>query len=252
MERPAPDRRRGTGRLRPGRDGRHRLRPGDVLLVGAGSLELGGPVPVRLPVEGLEHLGPARLTEVLQAFLGRPEERDLPPGDQHQQPVASAQVGHRVGDHDDRAAVVSQVAHLLHDRFVQARIQTGGGFVQEQHRRFGQQLQGDVDPFELATGELVGPGVSVLGQPQLAHHLIHPGVALGGLDVGREAQLGAVLQRPPGGQLGVHDAVLRHQPDLGPQLGVVLVQVAVVVQHHTAVGRAHPGRRPGTVRPAGS
>ena len=117
------------------------------------------------------------------------------------------------------------------------------GSSQEQYRRFGQQLQGDVDPFELATGELVGPGVGVLGQPQLAHHLIHPGVALGGLDVGREAQLGAVLQRPPGGQLGVHDAVLRHQPDPGPQLGVVLVQVAVVVQHHAAIGRAHPGQR---------
>ena len=41
----------------------------------------------------------------------------------------------------------------------------------------------------------------------------------------------------------MHHAVLRDQPDPVPQLGVVLVQVAVVVQHDAPVGGAHPGQR---------
>ncbi len=70
--------------------------------------------------------------------------------------------------------------------------------------------------------------------------------------IGRETQLSGVPQRPLSGELSVHDAVLRDQADPGPQLRVVLVQVAVVVQDHAPVGRAHPRQRTEQSRLAGA
>ena len=83
----------------------------------------------------------------------------------------------------------------------------------------------------------------MLGQAELAHHLIDPDVPLGGLGVGGEAELAGVLQRAAGGQLGVQHALLRDQADPVPELVVVLVQVTVVIQHGACVRRAHPGQR---------
>ena len=206
----------GPCRIRPAGHRGERPRPGDVLLADRRARELGGPVPVGIPVEGLEHLGPAGLAEVAQPFLRWPEERDLPAGDQDQQPVAHVEVGHTVRDHDDGPAVVREVAHLLHDRLVEPRVETGRWLVQEQQRRLSQQLQGHVDPLELAAGQLVGTGIRVPGQGQLAHDLLDPGVPLAGVGVGRKTQLGGVPQRPLRGELRVHDAVLRDQADPGP------------------------------------
>ena len=135
-----------------------------------------------------------------------------------------------------------QVPHLLHDRLVQAGIQAGSRLVEEQQGRLGQQLLGDVDPLELPAGQTVGAGVRVLGQAELAHHLVDPDVTFGRLGVGREAKLGRVLQRAASGQLGVQDAFLRDQSDAIAEFVVVLVQVTVVVQHGAGVGGAHPGQ----------
>src|SRR6266566_6521073 len=104
----------------------------DVLGVGGRGGVLPGPVAVRVPLEGLEHLGPAGLAEVGEPFLGRAVVGDPPAGDQDERPVAGVQVVHAVGDDDDRPAVVGQVPHLLHDRLVQARVQARGRLVQEQ------------------------------------------------------------------------------------------------------------------------
>ena len=226
-----------------------------VLGVGGRGGVLGGPVAVRVPLEGLEHLGPAGLAEVGEPFLGRPVVGDPPAGDQDEQPVAGIQVVHAVGDDDDRPAVVGQVPHLLHDRLVQARVQARGRLVQEQQRRLGQQLLRHVDPLELAAGQPVGAGVGVPGQAQLAHHLVDPAVPFGRLDVGGEPELGRVLQRAPRGQLGVQHALLRDQADPVPELVVVLVQVTVVIQHRAGGRGAHPGQRAeqgGLARAAGA
>ena len=255
-ERAAPLRRRG-GRQFLALLRLRRLRPlaQHVLGVGGRGGVLGGPVAVRVPLEGLEHLGPAGLAEVGEPFLGRAVVGDPPAGDQDEQPVAGVQVVHAVGDDDDRPAVVGQVPHLLHDRLVQARVQARGRLVQEQQRRLGQQLLRHVDPLELAAGQPVGAGVGVPGQAQLAHHLVDPAVAFGRLDVGGEPELGRVLQRAPRGQLGVQHALLRDQADPVPELVVVLVQVTVVVQHRAGGRGAHPGQRAeqgGLARAAGA
>ena len=104
-----------------------------------------------------------------------------------------------MGDHDDGAAVVREVAHLLHDGLVEPRVETGRGLVQEQQRWLGEQFQGHVDPLELAAGQPVGAGLGVPGQAQLAHHLIDAGVAFPCVRVSGEAQLSGVPQRPLGG-----------------------------------------------------
>ena len=241
---PAPHRGgRGARGLRASGHDRDGLRAGDVLLADRRTGEFAGPVPVRVALEGLEHLGPARLAEVAQALLRWPVERDPAPGHQYEEPVADIEVSDAMGDHDDGAAVVREVAHLLHDGFVEPRVETRRGLVQEQQRWLGEQFQGHVDPLELAARQPVGAGLGVPGQAQLAHDLIDTGVALPCVRVTGESQLSGVPQRPLGGQLGVHHAVLRDQPDPVPQLRVVLVQVTVVVQDDALVGGAHPGQR---------
>jgi hypothetical protein len=57
-----------------------------------------------------------------------------------------------VRDHHHGAGFVREVAQLLHDRLVQARVKPRGGFVQEQQGRLGQQFLGHVDPLQLAAG----------------------------------------------------------------------------------------------------
>ena len=240
----APLRRRRGRQLRPvGRLRRPRPLAQHVLRVGGRRGELGGPVPVRVAFEVLEHLGPASLAEVAESFLGRAVESDPPAGDEDQQPVTGVQVVDAVRDDDDRPAVMGQVPHLFHDRFVQARVETRGRLVEEQQRRLGQQLLRDVDPLELPAGQPVRARLGVLGQAELAHHLIDPAVPLGGLGVGGKAELGRVLQRPARGQLGVQDALLRDQADAVAELVVVRIQVAVVVEHGAGVRGTHSGQR---------
>jgi hypothetical protein len=239
-----PGRRRLLGQLLliGGPGGRLRALRGYVLGVGGGFAVLGGPVAVRVAFEGLEHLGPAGQAEIAQALIGRAVEGHLPPRDQDQQTVAVVEVGHAVRDDDHRSAVVGQVPHLFHDRLVQAGIQAGGRLIEEQQRRLGQQFLRDVDPLELPAGQAVRPRVRVLGQAELGHHLVDAGVALGGLGVRREAELGRVLQRAAGRQLRMQHAFLRHQADAVPELGVVPVQVPVVVQHGAGVRGPHAGQ----------
>ena len=88
---------------------------------------------------------------------GRPEERHLAAGHQHQQPVAQVQVGDAVGHHDHRAAVVGELGHLLHHRLVETGVETGGWLVQEQQRWLGQELKRHVDALLLAAGQGGGP-----------------------------------------------------------------------------------------------
>ena len=88
---------------------------GGVLRAERRPLELSRPVPVRLGVEGLEDLRPARLAEMTQAFARRPVERDLAAGDEDEQPVAQVQIGDAVRDDDDGTAVVGELGHHLHD-----------------------------------------------------------------------------------------------------------------------------------------
>ncbi len=204
---------------------------------------LGGPVPGWLGVEGLEHLGPAGLAEMLQAVGRRAVVGDLAAGHEDEQAVAQVQVRDTVRDHDDRAAVVREVGHHLHDGLVQSGIEAGRRLVQEEQRGLGQQLKRDVNAFLLAAGEGGGPGLRVRRQGKLAENLGDPALPLCLARIAREAQFRRVAEGPAGRQLRVQDVLLRHQPDPVPQFGVVRVEIALVVQHAAVGGRPHAGQR---------
>jgi hypothetical protein len=107
----------------------------DIQLVVPRLAEFAGPVPVRLGLEGLEHIGPVGLAEVPEALIGRAEVGDLAALREHEQPVAQAQVGHAVRDHDHRAPIMSHVGQQPHHRLVQAGVQAGCRLVQEEQGR---------------------------------------------------------------------------------------------------------------------
>ncbi len=222
---------------------RHRVDVGRVHLVVLRALPAARPVVVAVVLEGGEDVGPGVVAEEVQRLLGRPEVGDRAAGRHHQELVADRQLGHRVGDDEDRAAVVGEAAQQLHDVAVHARVEAGGRLVQEDQRRLGEQLQGDGDALALAAGEGADLLVLVDVELELAQHLVDAGLALGARGVGGEAQLGRVLQGPLDGQLLVQDVVLRHESDALAQLGELLVEVPVVVEDVALVGGAVAGQR---------
>ena len=223
--------------------GGHELpRPGSIPGIVDRPAVLLRPVPVRLGLEGLEDLRPAIQAEVAQPVRRSPQVGDLAARHQDEHPVADAQVGDAVRDHDDRPPVLGQAGHHLHHGLVQAGVQAGRGLVEEQQRRFGEQLERDIDALLLAAGQRRRARLGVLPKRQLAQHLVDPAGPFGRAGVPGEPELGRVSQRAARGQLGVQDVVLGHQADPVPQLRVVGVQVAAVVQDRARGGRPHPGQ----------
>ena len=119
--------------------------------------------------------------------------------------------------HDHHPAGVGQLAQHHHDLVVQRRIQTRCRLVEDQQRRPGQQLERDRRPFALPTGQLVHPGIGVLGQVELFEDVGDDlgAIALGG--VGWQPQFGGVAQRLVDRQLAVHDVVLGDHADSAAQ-----------------------------------
>ncbi len=146
-----------------------------------------------------------------------------------------------MGDHDDRTAVVGQLAQRLHDVLVHARVEPGGGLVQVEQGGFGQQLERDAGALALPTRQPGHLGAGVLGEPELHEDLVHPGAAFLLGRVRREPQLGAELEGPPHGQGGVEQVLLGHVTDAAAQLVVLGVHVPTGVAHLALVGRAEPG-----------
>ena len=95
----------------------------------------------------------------------------------------------------------------------------------------GQQLQRHRRALALAAGELVDPGLEMLGHLEFLEHLHDDLFAVGLRGVGRQPQFGGEHQRLPDGQLAVHDVVLRHHPDSGAQRGVLGVHVVTLEGH---------------------
>jgi len=178
----ASRRRRGLGEGAFGFRDLPRQPDGHVLLVGRRPAEIPRPVTLGFVTERPVHLDPARFPEVAETIVGRSVERHLAAGHEHQDAVAFVQVFEVVGDHDDRPAVFGQLPHAVHDIFFELHVQAGGGLVEKQHGRLGQQLDRDADPLFLAPGQRGGLGVGGrLGlffggvhELQLINDLLHP------------------------------------------------------------------------------
>ena len=92
----------------------------------------------------------------------------------------------------------------------------------------------------------------VLGEAEFGQHLVDARGALGRGDVGREAQLGAELERLADAQRGVQQVLLRHVADPAAQFVVAGVEVAAGVPDRARIGRPETGERVQQRRLAGA
>jgi hypothetical protein len=118
-----------------------------------------------------EDLGPVGGSHRVANVVRRTAIGRLTPRRHQQQLVADIQVGQHVRHHDHHTARVGQLTQHRHDLVVQCGIQARGRLVEDQQRRPGEQFQGHRRPFALSAGQLVHPGVGVLGQVEFPEHL---------------------------------------------------------------------------------
>ena len=171
----------------------------------------------------------------------RPAERGLAAGGQQQHLIAHIQIGQRVGHNDDDTAGVGELAQHGHHLPVQRRVQPRGGFVEDQQRRAGQQLERHRCAFALPAGQVVHPGLRVIGHLEFREHLSGHQVTVLFAGVRRQPQLGGITEGLLDGQPAVHHVVLGHHPDPAAQRRVLAMDV-VALKGHRAPGRPH---RPG-------
>ena len=132
-----------------------------------------------------EDVGPVGGAHRRADLIGRTQERGLAAGRQQQHLIADVEIGHRVRHHQDNAAGVGELAQHHHHLPVQRRVQTRGRLVENQQRRPGEQLQRHRGALALAAGQLVDPGVGVLGQLEFLEDLGDDLGAVGLAGVGR-------------------------------------------------------------------
>ena len=141
---------------------------------------------------------------------------------------------------EDGLAGLGQILQQIDDRLGVVGGQAGGGLVEKQHRRVGDELQGDVDALALAAAEgllfrRADDGVDLVGNAQVVEHFFGAGVDLGVGQVG--AQAGGEVERLADGQLGMDDVVLGHVAH-HVAVEVVVVVEALAAEEHRALHRA--------------
>ena len=157
-----------------------------------------------------------------------------------------------MGDHDHHAAGVGQLPQHHHDLVVQRRIQARGRLVEDQQGRPGEQLEGHRGAFALTAGQLVDPGVGVLGQVEFLEYLRDDLGAVGFAGVGRQPQFGGVAQRLVHRQLAVHDVVLGDHADPAAQRRVFGMDVVTLEGDRAGARRGVTGDQPGQRALAGT
>jgi hypothetical protein len=79
-----------------------------------------------------------------------------------------------VGDHDDGLAGVVEPAQHVHDLLAGGGVEVAGGLVGEDDVRVVDQRSGDRHPLLLTAGELIGPVVQPVGEPDHPGHVDRP------------------------------------------------------------------------------
>ncbi len=181
-------------------------------------------------------------------------------GSEHQQVVTQIKEQNAVSDHNHRAALAraagttargagcavtatGEPVQRLHHRLVVRRVEAGGGLVQEQQGRTGQQLKSDTGSLALPARQPAHRRAGMVTQPELGDDLPDPAAPLLHRRVRGEAQLGAVLQSLADGELTVQRVGLRDVADPATQLVVLGVEIPTGVADHTGICRAEPGER---------
>lgn len=149
-----------------------------------------------------------------------------------------------MGDDHDGPLSLGQAAQYVHDSLVQAGVETRGRFVEEEQGRPGEQLHSNGGPLTLTAGESGHRCVGVLLDLVLTDVLLDPAGAFRCSDVDEKPQQGCIFQRLAHRELRVDHVVLGHDSDPVPQMGVVAVRVAAVVDDPATAWRRDPGEHP--------
>ena len=186
----------------------------------------------------------AVLLKVFQRLVGRAVKSQVAAFGQEYDLIAHHHVFGGVGDQDHRAPAIGQVAEQLHHLRLGAGVQAGGGLVQEEQPRLGEQLDAHGHPLALAAAQGGDQVVLAVLQPQLTDDLHDPLMALLFGGIGGHSQLGGIVQRLVNGQLAVDDVLLGDVAHLAAVLVHVGIQVLAVDQDHRflAVGRVEAGQ----------
>ena len=116
-----------------------------------------------------------------------------------------------MGNHDDRSALVVQLAEELHDLLARRLVERAGRLVRQQERRVGCQRTGNRHALLLSAGKLILIMVHSVLQPDTHEHLLR---AFGSL-LGRNARVNQrklyIFERIQSGQ---KLKLLKDEPDL--------------------------------------
>ena len=132
-------------------------------------------------------------------------------------------------DEDCFSGVGELPQQLDHRQRIDAR-QARRRLVEDEDRRIGQQLHGEVDALPLAATDapfslVADAGLLGAVEPELVDHRVDPGLDLGVGGVAGEPEPGRVPQRLPDGEVGMEDVVLWHIPDPSAEQIVVVVEI---------------------------
>ena len=142
---------------------------------------------------------------------------------------------------DDGAAAVGQLPQQAHDvEGVFAR-ESGGGLVEEEQPRRGEELLREVDPLALPAGDALGlfvadDGVGHMLDLERGEHLADAPVDLLVGEVGGEAEFGRRKERLVDGEVGVDDVFLRDVTDALAEGVEVVVEVESVDEDRALAG----------------
>ena len=134
-------------------------------------------------------------------------------------------------DEDDRAPLIGEAAHELHERGLGAGVETGGGLVEEEQAGLGEQFDPDGDAFLLSAAQAADLHILAMREVEIGKHFHHALFAFFGRCIGWHTQLRGVVQRLIDRQLHVDDVFLRDEADLVADGVEVGVDVHVVDEH---------------------
>ncbi|CAA9394552.1 MAG: hypothetical protein AVDCRST_MAG64-1369 [uncultured Phycisphaerae bacterium] len=140
--------------------------------------------------------------------------------------------------HDQRLALLAQLAQELAELHPAGRVEPGGGLVEQHDRRAGQHRPRDADPLPHAARQRLDLLSRLLGQPDLLQPEVDPLADLGRRHV---VALGDEAEVVADGELLVHRGRVRREPDPAERLGRAGHERLAVDAHHPAAGRLEPG-----------
>ena len=186
----------------------------------------------------------AILIEMRQRFIRRTKPSEIPATSEEDDLICQHDVLRGVCNEDDRASLIGEAAHQLHQRGFSSWVQARGWLVEEEKPRFGDQLHANRDALLLSATQAADLHILAMGEVQICQHFHHTFVAFFGGCISGHAQLRGIIQCLIDRQLHVDDVFLRHETNVVTDRIKVRINVDVVDQNaRRRRGRTIPRHR---------